>query len=67
MLIRLIDQKKGGEAMVCAKQIVAKLENQNRKTLDLLLLLHEGPRVVGAAGLQQDHAAQQAQDSHLEE
>merc|ERR1712002_195648 len=36
VLIHLIDIKKGQEAVECAKQIMAKLENQNRRTLDLI-------------------------------
>jgi len=36
VLIHLIDIKKGAEAVECAKQIMAKLENQNRRTLDLI-------------------------------
>jgi len=36
VLIHLIDNNKGGEAVVCAGQIVSKLEGQNRRTLDLI-------------------------------
>ena len=36
VLIHLIDNKKGSEAVVCAQQIVNKLEGQNRRTLDLI-------------------------------
>lgn len=36
VLIHLIDIKKGQEAVECAKQIMTKLESQNRRTLDLI-------------------------------
>merc|ERR1712013_172111 len=36
VLIHLIDIKKGQEAVECAKQIMIKLESQNRRTLDLI-------------------------------
>ena len=36
VLIHLIDNSKGVDALTCAKQIVAKLEGQNRRTLDLI-------------------------------
>ena len=36
VLIHLIDGRKGKEALECATQIVTKLQNQNRRTLDLI-------------------------------
>ena len=36
VLIHLIDGSKGKEALECATQIVTKLQNQNRRTLDLI-------------------------------
>merc|ERR1712200_396249 len=36
VLIHLIDGKKGKEALECATLIVTKLQNQNRRTLDLI-------------------------------
>merc|ERR1712037_835051 len=36
VLIHLIDGNKGKEALECATQIVTKLQNQNRRTLDLI-------------------------------
>jgi len=36
VLIHLIDQGKGKEALACSSHIVAKLQNQNRRTLDLI-------------------------------
>jgi len=36
VLIHLIDMKKGAEALDCATQIVGKLCNQNRRTLDII-------------------------------
>ena len=36
VLIHLTDGSKGKKALECATQIVTKLQNQNRRTLDLI-------------------------------